>query len=259
MSKDDSKTHAGTQSAARSPRAWAVLCSVALIGLVADLWSKAYAFAHVAGLPVVIDRQQVLSVNDLGYLIPRHEPVVAIDRLLEFTLVLNPGAVFGIGAGQRWFFVVFTVIACMVAMLLFVRWTHARDWMAHAGFGLIIAGGIGNLYDRLVFACVRDFIHPFPGVRLPLGIAWPGGNNELWPYVSNIADALLIVGIVLLMIHAWHLPSGASHRTRDAQQSPEPNKVPRPETAPKPAPEHAASTKTVQAPHRAPADQNLNA
>ncbi len=192
----------------RSVRAWVILVGTSVFGLIADLWSKSYAFAHVAGQPVVIRREDVLGAQDLWRLIPPHEPVGVIDGLLEFTLVLNPGAVFGIGAGQRWFFVVFTVIAVVIALVLFVRWTRSKDWVAHAGFGLIIAGGIGNLYDRLVFACVRDFIHPFPGVPLPFGLKWPGGNGELWPYVSNVADAFLILGIVMLMFHAWRMPDG---------------------------------------------------
>ncbi len=193
--------------AAKSRKAWAILLLTSLIGLFADLWSKWYAFKHVAGFPVEIERRDVMSVPDIGMLIPPHEPVVVINSVLEFTLVLNPGAVFGIGAGQRWFFVIFTLIACVVALSLFIKWTRSSDWMAHAGFGLIIAGGLGNLYDRLVFACVRDFIHPVPGVKLPFGITWPGGNDEIWPYVSNVADAFLIIGIIMLMIHAWSLPT----------------------------------------------------
>lgn len=193
--------------ASKSPRAWIVLIVTSVIGLIVDLWTKWYAFEHVAGFPVIIDRRDVLSVPDLGILIPPHDPVTVMSSVLEFTLVLNPGAVFGIGAGQRWFFVIFTLIACVVAVALFIKWTRACDWMAHAGFGLIIAGGLGNLYDRLVFACVRDFIHPLPGVKLPFGITWPGGNAEVWPYVSNVADAFLIAGIVMLMIHAWRMPA----------------------------------------------------
>ncbi|MCR9074551.1 MAG: signal peptidase II [bacterium] len=190
----------------RSTRAWAILIITALVGLVLDLWSKSLAFAHVAGFPVVVEREDVLSVPDLGMLIPPHDPRTVIPSVLEFTLVLNPGAVFGIGAGKRWFFVIFTVIACLVAVTLFLKWTRARDWVAHAGFGLIIAGGLGNLYDRLVFACVRDFIHPLPGVQLPFGLKWPGGSTEIWPYVSNVADAFLIFGILMLMYHAWRMP-----------------------------------------------------
>jgi len=192
--------------ASKSSRAWIILILTTVVGLVLDLWSKSLAFAKVAGFPVVIERQDVLSVPDLGMLIPPHDPVTVIPSVLDFTLVLNPGAVFGIGAGKRWFFVIFTIIACIVAVTLFVKWTRARDWLAHVGFGLIISGGIGNLYDRLVFACVRDFIHPLPGVQLPFGLKWPGGSTEIWPYVSNVADAFLIIGILFLMYHAWRMP-----------------------------------------------------
>lgn len=211
-----SRTENESLKSVHSVRAWAILLFTSIIGLVADLWSKAYAFAHVTGSPVVVRRDEVLSTPDLWRLIPPHEPVGVLDRVLEFTLVLNPGAVFGIGAGQRWFFVVFTIIAVVIAVVLFVHWTRAADWIAHSGFGLIIAGGIGNLYDRLQFACVRDFIHPLPGVNLPFGIKWPGGSSELWPYVSNVADAFLIVGIVLLMIHAWKLPNEISDEDSEA-------------------------------------------
>jgi signal peptidase II len=203
----ENPTQLESASSVRSLRAWVILLATSILGLIADLWTKASAFEHVAETPTIITREDVLTAENLGHLIPPHDPIIVINNILEFTLVLNPGAVFGIGAGQRWFFIIFTVIAIMISLVLFVKWTRAADWIAHGGFGLIIAGGIGNLYDRLLFACVRDFIHPFPGVKLPFGIRWPGGNDELWPYVSNVADAFLIVGIVMLMIHAWRLPT----------------------------------------------------
>lgn len=203
--------------ASASKRAWLILIITTVVGLVADLWTKALAFERVAGFPVVVEREHVLQVPDLGVLIPPHEPVTVLPSVLEFTLVLNPGAVFGIGAGKRWFFVIFTVIACVVALALFVKWTRAKDWVAHMGFGLIISGGLGNLYDRLLFACVRDFIHPLPGVQLPFGLSWPGGNTEVWPYVSNVADAFLIVGIMMLMYHAWRMPDPSKQSAPDAR------------------------------------------
>ena len=89
--------------AGKNSRAWTIFLITSVVGLLADLWSKSYAFQHVAGFPVHIDREQVMRVNDLGILIPDHDPVTVMDKVLEFTLVLNPGAVFGIGAGQRWF------------------------------------------------------------------------------------------------------------------------------------------------------------
>lgn len=190
-----------------SKRAWLWLLATVLFGVVTDLVSKSLAFSRIADLPVHIERSQVLGETDISNLIPYHEAYVAIPKLLEFTLVLNPGAVFGIGAGQRWFFVCFTLIAMIVSIVLFAKWTKPRDWSAHVGFGMIIAGGLGNLYDRVVFGCVRDFIHPLPGMKLPFGINWPnGGSDEVWPYVSNIADLYLLIGIGLLLIYTWKQP-----------------------------------------------------
>jgi signal peptidase II len=189
--------------ALHAPRAWALLLAVVVFGLAIDLASKSLAFEHIAPFPVHIQRADVLASDRLDMLIPAHDPLVVVPSMLELTLVLNPGAVFGVGAGKRWFFVAFTLIALGFAVWIFSRWTKPADRIAHISIGLIIAGGLGNLYDRLIFACVRDFIHPLPGLTLPFGIAWPGGNRDLWPYVSNIADLYLIVGIVALLFLNW--------------------------------------------------------
>ena len=187
-------------------RAWLVLIGSLVFGLATDLATKWAAFRWIAGVPVRVHRSEVLSVDRLGLLLPRHEPVVVIPRVLNLTLVLNPGAVFGIGAGKRWLFVGFTAVAVVFAGWIFLKWTSARDRMAHIAIGLLLAGGLGNLYDRLRFACVRDFIHPLPGVQLPFGLTWPNGSNELWPYVSNVADLWLIVGIAVLLVYSWRRP-----------------------------------------------------
>lgn len=184
----------------RSARAWTVLLTVLVAGLVIDLWSKYAAFEHIADVPVEVRRDEVMATEQLGRLIPPHDPVVVIPSVLEFTLVLNPGAVFGLGAGKRMLFIVFTGIAVVMGLWMFAKWTTRRDWLAHASLGLLLSGGLGNLYDRVKFACVRDFIHPLPGVRV--------AGREIWPYVSNIADAFLIVGIIGLMWHLWRADAG---------------------------------------------------
>lgn len=189
----------------RCRRAWATLLCFLLAGLAADLWSKHEAFEHIAAQPVTIRRADVLSLptSQINRLVPVHEPVVVVASVLELKLVLNPGAVFGIGAGRRVVFVLFTIGAVLFGLWVFARWTRARDWWSHAALGLILSGGLGNLYDRLAFGCVRDFLHPLAGVEMPFGLAWPGGDRQLWPYVSNVADALLLVGIGVLMVRLW--------------------------------------------------------
>jgi len=183
-----------------SARATRVLWLSALFGLVADLVTKWWAFRSVAADPVHILREDVLRVGPehLYTLIPNHQPVNVWDGLLNFTLVLNPGAVFGLGAGRRWVFIVFTFGAIAFCLYLFKRWTTPRMRLAPMAIGLVLAGGLGNLYDRLIYGCVRDFIHPLPGRVLPWGVKWPNGSPEVWPYVSNVADLLLIIGIIVL-------------------------------------------------------------
>ncbi len=185
-------------STARSVRAWAVLTTTIALALFADLFSKWLAFRRLAGQPVVVQRDRVLALpnSQINELIPPHEATVVVPHVLELKLVLNPGAVFGFGAGGRWFFAAFTLFAIAFAVWMFARWTRPRETLAHIAIGLIIAGGLGNLYDRMVYACVRDFLHPLYSAHFP-------GGRPLWPYVSNVADAFLIVGIAVLMVYLW--------------------------------------------------------
>lgn len=202
----------------KSRRAWIILLAFTLLSLGVDLASKEIAFRTVADTPVVVEREEVLAIsrNDprmVSAVIPRHDPVVVVPKVLHFTLVLNPGAVFGVGPGKRLFFVGFTLLALGFGIGMFALWSSAKDRAAHAAIGMLIGGGLGNLYDRLVYGCVRDFLHPLPGWKWPGG--WrPFGSDEIWPYVSNVADALLLVGILILMVHLWRRDKQAQRQLK---------------------------------------------
>jgi lipoprotein signal peptidase len=77
--------------------------------------------------------------------------------------------------------------------------------------GMLLAGVLGNLYDRLFLGYVRDMIHIFPGRRFPPVIAhilpafWT--TPEWFPWIFNIADSLLCVGVTLMLIHSFLYPS----------------------------------------------------
>jgi signal peptidase II len=222
--------------AASSKAAWLLLAAVVSLGVAIDLLSKVWAFEKVAAAPVHLSRQAVLGIQrlskedvqtflmehrlppevaqqvwrvegpapgNIGLLIPRHDAVTVVPGLLDFTLVLNPGAVFGMGAGRRLFFMAFTAVAMSFALWIFARWTRPRDRAAHVALGLLIAGGLGNFYDRWFYGCVRDFIHPLPGVKWPFGWTLTGKSGEVWPYVSNLADLFLIIGIGVLAVMLW--------------------------------------------------------
>ena len=101
----------------RNPWSWATLCVVFVGGLWLDLWSKYWAFREIAGYPVELERERILG--DPSFHLPYHARVVAIPgELLDFRLVLNHGAVFGIGQHRRELFIVFTLVATIAAIAL---------------------------------------------------------------------------------------------------------------------------------------------
>lgn len=184
--------------AGASVTAWALLLAVLLLGMGTDLLSKHLAFENIWIKPVQLDREVILSDPDWHPPVYAHRVVLA--NILDLRLVLNRGAVFGIGPGQRYFFVGFTMIAVIVGLGVFAFKTKPTDRVAHVAIGFILAGAVGNLYDRIAYGAVRDFLNLFPDLHLPLNWSWPGGNSEIFPWVFNVADVFLLMGIGLLMI-----------------------------------------------------------
>ena len=216
MSGTDGNKDNTSRALLRKGRAqWLTLVLTIVLAVAFDLGSKYAAFASIGPAPVTLDAERTAELvrTDPGALqsvLPdeaRRSIVTVVPYVLEFKLVLNPGAVFGSGPGMRWVFVGFTVLAIGFCVFVFLRLTKRTDWLTHVSLGLIAGGGIGNLYDRLVYACVRDFLHPLPGVEFPFG--WTiMGRREIWPYVSNVADALLLIGIGYLVVKLWRHDDG---------------------------------------------------
>ncbi|MFP5448709.1 MAG: signal peptidase II [Alphaproteobacteria bacterium] len=102
------------------------------------------------------------------------------------TMVWNQGVSFGLlRADQdlgRWLLVAFSVLVA-IALAVWAR-RGDRTLMAWA-LGLVMGGAIGNAIDRARFGAVVDFIDV---------------SRLYFPWVFNIADAAISVGVVLLLI-----------------------------------------------------------
>ncbi|MDP7005256.1 MAG: signal peptidase II [Phycisphaerales bacterium] len=208
----------------RSTKSWVILLSVMIVGFSLDISSKTIAFDNVAGQQIILERDQLLS-NPRWSPIPIHESIIVIPpKLLNFRLVLNDGAVFGIGSQQRIFFIIFTFIALGIACWIFARHTSSKNTLAHIALGLVLGGGLGNLYDRIAIGRVRDFMHLLPDRHLPFGWSWPGSNTELFPWIFNTGDVLLLTGMGLLMIFFWKQPTQDSSKSTSTT-SPEPSRT----------------------------------
>jgi signal peptidase II len=154
--------------------------------LAGDLGIKTWAFAHVAGEPVTLPAPAGIDPN---LIIPPHKPWHVIHHVLDLQLTANRGAVFGLGKGMQLFFIVVSVAAVGVIVTSFAR-SRAGAFALHVALAMILAGAIGNLYDRASFNCVRDMFRIFPD--------W-----GVWPWIFNLADASLMVGMGILIVTLW--------------------------------------------------------
>lgn len=213
--------HASVGSAGRHVGSHVRLWLVAALGLAADLWSKDWAVTH-------------LSVRT---------PRTIIENVFSLRLSLNPGALFGLGAGMAPLFVGASVLALLFVVYLFCQ-SSSRQWMLHMALGCVLGGAAGNLYDRTFVSAyvvqdangrrdVGELIHADeatgqivvgdfvtrasprvhyrdrvrgerqPVVRDFLSIDAVVANRHIWPWVFNIADALLVVGVIVLLLNFW--------------------------------------------------------
>jgi len=85
-----------------------------------------------------------------------------------------------------------------------IFWTSgAKMRLFHIGLALILAGAMGNLYDRVLYGLVRDMLHLFPNTDLPGELAWPGGARGLYPWIFNWADVSLLAGVACVIWVTW--------------------------------------------------------
>jgi len=106
--------------------------------------------------------------------------------LLVLQLERNTGGVFGVLKGRGYLFVILTLLA-LGAVFWMLRKTTPRQRLLPIALGLVAAGALGNLVDRLWFGYVRDFIY----VEI---INWPA---------FNIADTCICLAAGLLVIEIF--------------------------------------------------------
>ena len=142
----------------------------------------------IAALVIILDRLTKLRVEakiGLGH------HVMVIQHFFWISHVLNTGAAFSMFEGAqhpllvRNMLVGFSVVAVLV--VIGVLWRVGRTVsITSVALALILGGALGNLYDRLRFGYVIDFLE----VHIH-GYHWPD---------FNVADSAIVCGACLLLI-----------------------------------------------------------
>jgi signal peptidase II len=137
-------------------------------------------FAVVAIMGIFLDRitksLAVIHLSD-GHAHP------FIPGVLDFSLIYNTGAAWGMLDGARTFFLIVMAVA-LLGILIYLAYFKRHTALQIIGLGLIAAGAIGNGIDRAMTGKVVDFLHT-------LFIVFPS---------FNIADSCITVGVILFIV-----------------------------------------------------------
>ncbi|SFB38638.1 signal peptidase II [Amycolatopsis marina] len=118
------------------------------------------------------------------------EPVRVLGGLVYLQLIRNPGAAFSMATGLTWLLAL-AAIAVVIAIIWLARRLRSVGWAI--GLGLVLAGALGNLADRIFRAPgpLQGHVVDFISVFAPNGDAWP---------IFNVADSAICVGAVLIVV-----------------------------------------------------------
>ncbi|WP_082582004.1 signal peptidase II [Aeromicrobium sp. Root236] len=141
-------------------------------------------FVVVAALTLVVDQvTKVLAVEKLQ----GRESIELIPHVLSLSFLRNGGAALGTGAG---FTLVLSVVAVAVSIAVARMATRLRDRWWAVGLGLLFAGAVGNLCDRI-------FREPAPLKGHVVDFI------DYGVFVGNVADIALTLAAVIIVWRTW--------------------------------------------------------
>lgn len=130
-----------------------------------------------------------IATKQLAEMLLVYAQPVEILPVLNFTLLYNPGAAFSFLADQsgwqRWFFTAIKLVVSVMLIVWIIRLPRTLRWLP-AALALILGGALGNLFDRVLFGHVIDFI----------SVHW---QNAYFP-AFNIADSAITIGAMMMVV-----------------------------------------------------------
>ena len=125
--------------------------------------------------------------------IESYNEIELIGSFFTLIRVENSGAFLGMGSELSYIpklilLIIFPIVV-LVAVSIYTYMDKKLDNLSLVGFSLIIGGGVANIFDRVVYGSVTDFLY------INLGIFKTG--------IFNIADLSVTTGIILILISSF--------------------------------------------------------
>ena len=131
----------------------------------------------------ILDRLSKFVIIKLSE--PLGELNLSISSNINFNLIWNDGIAFGLLSFNDNFY--YNMITALIVLItLIIIWLAAKSkGMEKLCFLMIIGGSLGNLYDRIYYSSVPDFID--------ISV-----NNFHW-FIFNVADIFISIGVIILI------------------------------------------------------------
>lgn len=163
-----------------------------------------YILAATVGIAVILADQYTKRVVESTFVLGGSSKVL-IPKVIDLIYVKNDGGAWGMLGGSTWLLLSLTVIIMLVCITLLLKYGTKNKFMFWA-ISLIIAGGLGNMIDRIFRGgYVVDFLH--------------FTFFESFP-VFNIADCSIVIGggMLVLYLVSGILKESKTNRAKKAQK-----------------------------------------
>ena len=123
----------------------------------------------------IVSKQIIKNVLSLG------ESIRIIPNFFNITYVTNDGAAFSLLKGQRFLFIILAIVF-FIYLLYLLKNNRINKWY----YSLLIGGILGNLFDRIIYGFVIDFL-----------------DFQIFNYnapIFNLADTFIVICVLIILI-----------------------------------------------------------
>ena len=131
----------------------------------------------------IFDRISKLAIIKFSKELP--DKNIYVNSFLNFNLIWNDGIAFGLFSfDEKFYYNILTVIIILITLIILWMIQKTKN-LEKLAFMMIFGGSLGNIFDRLYYSSVPDFID----IHI---------NNLHW-FIFNVADIFISVGVIMLI------------------------------------------------------------
>jgi len=132
----------------------------------------------------ILDRLSKIIIIKLSE--PLGELNISVTSFINFNLIWNEGIAFGLlSFDDKFYYNLITLLIVLITLIIIWLINKAKG-IEKLSFLMIVGGSLGNIFDRIYYSSVPDFID--------ISV-----NNFHW-FIFNVADIFISIGVILLII-----------------------------------------------------------